>query len=73
MTPITGVGNADAPGLIGTRHANAVIATPVHHHVGRRRHVAGDARRTSAVGRVEMMRPGVVLRWGVTRRAQRIS
>ncbi len=41
---------------IGARHAEAVIASRVHDHVGRRRHVAVHALRARRAGRVEVVR-----------------
>ena len=67
------VRRADRCRQIGPRNAKAVIAPPIHDHVGLRRHVAVDALRAGAARLVVVMLGDVELRRHVALRAQRVA
>ena len=70
---IAGVRSSVGDREIGTRHAEAVIAPDIDHHVGVRRHVAVDAQRAGAVGLVMMVLLAAELRQRMTLAANRVQ
>ena len=73
MTADAGIGRSGGRRKVGARHAKAVIAARIDHHVGGGRHVAADAARGLAGGVVEVMSRRGVLRRLMTLRADRIA
>ena len=68
-----GIGTAECLRQIGARHADAVIAARVDHHVVLLRHVAFNALRARGARFVEMVLRGVELRGVVAAHAQRVA
>jgi len=70
---VAGVRGAELHRQVGPRHPQAVVATRIDHHVGRRRHVAVGALGAARALGMEVMRLGVVLRREVALRAHRVA